>query len=86
MTSPELEPEPEPTVAALRMVVQTLEGQLREQGETLRRTIREQNAALQNALKKISRLTVMVEGVTQQLSVLLGEQAEKRRAEPSPPA
>lgn len=61
---------PETTVAALVQVVQT-------QGET----IRAQNTSLRDALAQISRLTVMVEGVTSQLDALLGEHAEERRAE-----
>jgi transposase len=67
----------EPTASVLLQVIQTLEGQLRQQGEI----IRQQNRALEDALRQISRLTLMVEGVTGQLDALLGEQAEERRGE-----
>jgi ElaB/YqjD/DUF883 family membrane-anchored ribosome-binding protein len=56
---------PDPTVAALVQVIDTLEGQLRQQGELTREqgvTIRQQNRALEDALAQISRLTKMVEG------------------------
>ncbi|MCP4240439.1 MAG: IS66 family transposase [bacterium] len=61
---------PDPAIAALLQVLQTQSA-----------VIEQQNKSLQNALAQISRLTLMVEGVTSQLDALLGDQAEERRAE-----